>query len=291
MPGGAGSCHRVPEGARRANPRDQEPTPGRQRAAALGAGEAAKPLDIHVHQEEHENVVTNTKVERAPRAPTKGGTKGGTKVPTKGSTKGRVKGRAKRTYNSELRKEHAEKTAERVLDALGERVRLGDRELSYAAIAKQARVSVPTVYRHFPTRGELVRAFIARQERGLLPSGGVESLSIEEGVRRFFGRFDDSDDLMSAGRPGQMWELSRLGTVPRRRAMLEARVDAECRGLGEPERTWLVDTLVVLFSSATGEAFRGYLERSGAETAERVLFAMEALLRHGKALAKKGKSR
>jgi AcrR family transcriptional regulator len=194
-----------------------------------------------------------------------------------------------RAYDSALRREQAEQTASRILDALSERLRRGDRELSYATVAKQARVSVPTVYRHFPTRADLFRALVAREEASSTPIHELDPSDLDAPLRSFFRRFDDPDDIVRKGRLSVMWELSRAGTVPRRRAGIEALVDARCPGLPEPERTYLVDTCVVLVSSATGEAFRGYLGLDGDGTADRVLFAIEALLASGAATAKRRK--
>lgn len=192
-----------------------------------------------------------------------------------------------RSYNSDLRKEHAQQTAERILEAVLERVRLGDRELSYAAVAKQARVSLPTVYRHYPTREDLIRAVVAQQEAKVPVSPSLDLASLDGAIRTFFRRFDDPDDVVRAGRLSVMFEISRVGTIPRRRAAVEALVDVECPGLAQPERTWLVELIVVLVSSAVGEAFRGYLDRSGDETADRVMFAIDALIAHARTLAKK----
>lgn len=194
---------------------------------------------------------------------------------------------AVRAYNSELRREHAERTRERVLDALGERVRCGDRELSYAVLAKQARVSVPTIYRHFPERADLIRAYIARLEAALGEPPFSEEDDLGERVRSFFRRFDDPDDVVRKGRLGVMWEISRVGTVPRRRAGFEALVDRRCPGLSANDKGMLVDACVVLVSSAAAEAFHGYLGLTAEQTADRVLFALEALLEHGRAMGKK----
>ena len=62
------------------------------------------------------------------------------------------------TYNSPLRAEQKERTHERILEAAAEQLlQEGLEELSLPRAAKRARVSVPTVYRHFPTQEALMR--------------------------------------------------------------------------------------------------------------------------------------
>ena len=208
-----------------------------------------------------------------------------------GNTKKRPAPRARRprAYSSELRQEQARLTADAILEAAVDRIRRGDRELSYAAIAKQAGVAIPTVYRHYPTQKHLIDALIAREERGAPSRTSDPVASLPDDCRAFFRRFDDPEDILNAGRLNVMWQLSRVGTVPRRRALFERIVEERCPALPEPQRTWLIDLGVVLLSSATGEAFRGYLDRSGAETAERVQFALEALLAHARSLSHQSK--
>src|SRR5688572_26843189 len=62
----------------------------------------------------------------------------------------------RRTYSSKLREEQAESTRERILAGLCELLGAGDVEdLSVPKVAEHAGVSVPTVYRYFPSRKDL----------------------------------------------------------------------------------------------------------------------------------------
>ena len=183
-----------------------------------------------------------------------------------------------RGYHSELRAEQAEATRERILDGLG-RVLAGDSgEVAIAAVAKEARVSLPTVYRHFPTRKDLFEAFVTRHEASY-PAAVAALDDVHGAVSMFFARFDDPNDAMfSMRRARASWEMSRLVTVPRRRALFGVWLDQQVPGLATAERERLLDLLVVLLSATTGEAFRGYLDRTGAETADRVSWAIDALV-------------
>ena len=65
-----------------------------------------------------------------------------------------------RNYKSELREAQAEATRQRILDALAVVMAEGVEALSVPAVAKQAGVSVGTVYRHFGHKAGLVRALM-----------------------------------------------------------------------------------------------------------------------------------
>lgn len=190
----------------------------------------------------------------------------------------------RRGYRSTLREEQAEATRERILDAAMAMQRGGVTTLAYTALAKQARVSVPTVYRHFPERKDLFDAMYHRLEGITEGSRATDEEPTVEALRRFFLRFDEIDAMAREARLSTHWEFSRAVTVPRRRASFARLVDRRLPGLPEPHRTWLIELGVVLVSSSTAESFHFYLDRSGSETADRVAFALEALLAHGQTL-------
>src|SRR4026207_1998738 len=66
-----------------------------------------------------------------------------------------VKGRP---YSSQLRTEQAEETRSRILDATIRVMARGVGTLSIPDVAGEAGVSVPTVYRHFGSKGALLAA-------------------------------------------------------------------------------------------------------------------------------------
>jgi len=190
-----------------------------------------------------------------------------------------------RAYNSELRKVQAEQTAGIILDAVLVLLNRGDKELAYTSIAKEAKVSVPTVYRHFPTPADLLRALGARDEERHAELRFPSELGLEQAsalLDTFFQRFDDPNDPLQGGRLNIIWEFSRVATVPKRRAYLEALVDRELPGLAPHERALLVDNGIVLISSAAGEIYRGYLGLRAGEMAERVRYVLNAMFAHAR---------
>lgn len=192
-----------------------------------------------------------------------------------------------RTYVSPLRADQVEHTRERLLDALQARLRAGDRTLAYASIAREAKVSLPTLYRHFPSRNELFEAFAVRERarhgHTTLPQTVPE---LRATIRRAFETWGSTPE--SPGYPGRVnavFELSRIGTVPPRRAMLGHLLDTEAPGLPPREREALIDMGIVFMSSVMAEALQGYLELAGPPLAERMILAFDMLLEHARRLA------
>src|SRR5262249_16278709 len=92
--------------------------------------------------------------------------------------------RKKRIYRSPLRDERAVQTRTRILDGLVQvMARNGIAELSIPLIARQAGVSIPSVYRYFPTKRDLITALDEyAHQRG--------SFTLDE-----FGPLETPDDL------------------------------------------------------------------------------------------------
>src|SRR6516162_4489047 len=67
--------------------------------------------------------------------------------------------RKRRVYRSPMRDERTVQTRERILDALVQVLaRNGIAELSIPLVAREAKVSIPSVYRYFPTKRDLFAA-------------------------------------------------------------------------------------------------------------------------------------
>ena len=63
-----------------------------------------------------------------------------------------------REYRSELRAQQAEETRARILEATARVMARGIATISIPAVAREAGVSVPTVYRHFGSKRDLLSA-------------------------------------------------------------------------------------------------------------------------------------
>ena len=124
-----------------------------------------------------------------------------------------------RSYDSPTRKEHAELTRQRILDALIE-LMVDERPatISIPAVAKRANVSVRTVYHHFATKEALFDALAATpQERG----GGTElpvpqtPKELATGMRAAYVYLEHNAALFNAVRVSEVEPLVR-GQLDRR---------------------------------------------------------------------------
>ena len=107
---------------------------------------------------------------------------------------------ATRTYNSPLRAEQMERTHERILEAAAEQLlEEGLEELSLPRAAQRAHVSVPTVYRHFPTKEALMQEltdWLDRTLKVIEVPGSVDEFT--EYLPRFFAAADENEALVRA---------------------------------------------------------------------------------------------
>lgn len=191
-----------------------------------------------------------------------------------------------RRYESPLREEQHDATRRALVDAMLAELRSGASELSMPAVAKRARVSIPTVYRHFPTRSDVNQAIFERVHE-LVPPAEHDPDDLIGTVKPFLEwRERVSEQLGAIAGSPAVWNFRREITVPRRRKHMGERVDALVPNLPEPQRTWLIDLLTVIFSDVMATALRGYLELDAEAGAKRLEWAVEALLAHGRRVSR-----
>ena len=88
-----------------------------------------------------------------------------------------------RPYSSPLREGQAQRTRDLILDSLTELLATQRvDEVSTKKIAERARVSQPTVYRHFPDRAALVQGLTDRIEKKIAESGVRAPETLEEWI-------------------------------------------------------------------------------------------------------------
>ncbi len=90
----------------------------------------------------------------------------------------------KRRYNSKRRTESAQKTRQEIVDAA---LRLHARGIStLGAVAQEAGVSLPTVYKYFPTRDDLFRACTS-YSKSVIPAPPLAALArIDDPAERLY---------------------------------------------------------------------------------------------------------
>lgn len=181
----------------------------------------------------------------------------------------------RRAYESPLRKDQADATRARLVEAvLAEAKESGTGDVSMIAVARRAQVAAPTVYRHFPTRKELLEALHAHVNQMMPPPPPTGDWKVDvRALYRWRGETQDAIGPFTAS--SFVWDLRRQITVPARRARVEEMIEREVPGVGGALRTTLVDLLIVTVSDSMVAAFRGYLGLDPDVAADRAIWAIE----------------
>src|SRR5687767_3207019 len=134
-----------------------------------------------------------------------------------------------REYRSELRAEQAAETRKRILDATVRLSAAGIASLSIPAVAREAGVSIPTIYRHFATKRDMLAAVYPHvvREAGLdtlvLPRSMDELL---DSLPTYFERTDSLGDLARLAMASPASEEVRRLNIPDRLAMFQRIADS-----------------------------------------------------------------
>ena len=187
--------------------------------------------------------------------------------------------KAKGAYHSPLRESQAAATRERIVEACVALMQR-DADLTYAAVAAAAGVQERTVYRHFPKKEDLETAlwgwivahlthadFAARTEEQLVGA-----------MRESFAGFDADAPLIQAMLHSPQGLDVRRRQQPVRRAMFEACVDSAVPGAPPQVRDRAAAVLQVLYSSASWDLLRGFLDMDAAEAADAIELGISSFL-------------
>jgi AcrR family transcriptional regulator len=186
-----------------------------------------------------------------------------------------------RSYQSELRAEHAEETRRRILDASLRVAATGLASLSVPAVAREAGVSVPTVYRHFGTKADLLAQMYphAARRAGLdrVPDpstvGDVQGL-----VRAVIERLDAMDDVSRAALASPIADEVRHATMPSRYARVRRLCESIEPPLSSADLDRITRLLVVLISSSALRTWRDHLGVSADQAAADVDWILRAAI-------------
>jgi AcrR family transcriptional regulator len=175
----------------------------------------------------------------------------------------------------------ADETRTRILDACVAILGRGVAELSIPAVAREAKVSVPTVYRNFADKKTLVRetALHLWRIRGApTPPSSVDDLPAM--VRRMFGQAASVNESVRAALASEaILEARREIGEPNRRIEMTAKmIEPIVRALPPRDRELAALVITVLCSSGTLRAFREVAQTSPEESAEAVLWAVSRIL-------------
>lgn len=186
-----------------------------------------------------------------------------------------------RRYRSELRARQAATTRERILDATTRVMAGGLADLTVPAVAREAGVSVPTVYRHFRTKRDLFAALQPHlQQRAGIDPGALPT-SIDELRGTLVSLIDGMvglDDTMRAALASPAADEVRRVHAPNRIRIGQKIAGAIAPDLPQPERDRIARLLLVLTSSSALRMWRDQLGLSVEEIAHDIDWALRGAI-------------
>ncbi|GHO62878.1 hypothetical protein KSC_017700 [Ktedonobacter sp. SOSP1-52] len=185
---------------------------------------------------------------------------------------------------SRLRQEHTERTRDLIMEGLIRTMAGGAVTWSIPEVARESGVSVPTIYRYFRTKQELVEglsAYVARKAGldSMQPPRSPQELVAM--VREIYLRSEGMGDAMKMALVGELAQEIRKDSMPARLKMIEAALAPVLDSFAEQERVYLVRMVLLFTSSALIRAFDQYLDLTGAEAADTISWAILTLTRAG----------
>ena len=186
-----------------------------------------------------------------------------------------------RAYGSPLRAQQAEETRGRILDATVRVMARGVASLSIPDVAREAGVSVPTIYRHFGTKRDLLAAVYPHVVRraGLDQQAPPRSLDkLRDGVRSYLDHLDSFDDLARAAMASPASREVRGTNMTDRLAKFRTLADSVVPRLSEVDRDRITRLLVVLTMSSALRMWRDQLGLSADEAADEVDWVVRAAI-------------
>ncbi len=183
-------------------------------------------------------------------------------------------------YN-ELRAAQAQSTRARILEATVSVMARGVASVSIPAVAREAGVSVPTVYRHFGTKRNLLAAVFPH----VLRRAGLDDLapprSIDElgnGVRALFERIDSAGDLARAAAASPAADEVRRVDMPARLEMSRRLADSIVPKLTPGDRDRIARLLTILISASALRVWRDHLGSTVEEAANDIDWVISAAI-------------
>lgn len=192
----------------------------------------------------------------------------------------------RRPYESRLRAEQSEATKERVLEALIRTMANGVATLSVPDVAREAQVSVPTVYRHFGTKSGLLAALgpYVMAKAGLLPTVAPRTVDeIGDSILEVFRHLEAMDGTLRAAMASELGSEVRQAAMPMRRGLHREVLKRSAPDIPPDELERLTDLSVTLLSSGAFRVYRDFLGLSVEEAADRAAWGLRTLVRGARA--------
>jgi AcrR family transcriptional regulator len=186
-----------------------------------------------------------------------------------------------RVYRSQLRAEQAEDTRERILDATVRVAAKSPAGISVPDVAREAGVSVPTIYRHFRTKGELFAAVYPHLGRRAGFGVVAEPQSVEEFhemVRTVFGGLDSLGEVARRAIASPAADEARRAQMPARLAMSRHFAETVAPNGAKADLDRIARVFVVLTMSSAMRVWRDHLGSSVDEAADDVEWMLRAAI-------------
>jgi AcrR family transcriptional regulator len=157
----------------------------------------------------------------------------------------------------------------------------GVASVSIPAVAREAGVSVPTVYRHFGTKRDLLAAVFPHVIRRagldeLVPPRSIDDLG--RGVRDLFDRIDSAGDLARAAAASPAAEEVRRVDMPARLEMSRRLADSIVPKLTPGDRDRIARLLTILISASALRVWRDHLGSTVEEAANDIEWVINAAI-------------
>ena len=186
-----------------------------------------------------------------------------------------------RLYDNSHRAAQAAQTREQILDALVRVMSRGVADLSMPAVARESGVSVRTVYRHFPTKRDLLAALNIHLDAQIsysLTPHPTDVDDLADHLKRYFRGLEGMDGASRAVRASQIGRAVRDTNVPDKLQMISAGLEPVAQTLPEDMRAHLFNIVTTLFSQYTLQLMKDDLGITGEEAAESVVWAIKTLV-------------
>ena len=186
-----------------------------------------------------------------------------------------------RPYRSELRDRQSDDTRARILDAAIRVMARGVATISIPAVAREAGVSIPTVYRHFGTKRDLLAAVFPHVLRSAGLDEFVPPRSIDElgrGVRDLFERIDAAGALTRAAAASPAANEVRRVDMPARLEMSRRLADSIVPKLTPGDRDRIARLLTILVSASALRVWRDHLGSTVEEAANDIDWVISAAI-------------
>lgn len=179
-----------------------------------------------------------------------------------------------------VREAHKALTQERIVQAALEVIQRGEAEtLTVAQVAAEAGVTERTIYRHFPTRDDLMAAVWAKvNERVATPTLPATPTEVIAQPMEMFPAFDAQEALIRAIVFTKQGRELRLSVNAERQKRFRQAVAMARPDLKEPEFTRVCAAVQLLDSSFAWSVMKDYWGLSGEEAGKAASAAITVLL-------------